>query len=459
MCQVVGLDSAGNLVRANVNAVPITNSLTGGSNALVSNVGGNVSTLTPSAGTISQTLGFNSSGALVVAGIVPTTNLLTSGNNCIVSNVNGIISNLTPVAGQIDQIIGFNTTGSLVMGNSSTALQKAGATQFGVVKFDTSTSDLVETSSSSGIAVVGTNKITYPKMQQVVGAKTILGSQTAATNVSEIGLSSGLDMISNNLIVNFQNVPVTTSTTATTGNTVYLVNTSSGPISLTLPAASTVSKQFIVVKDNSGTANLNSITILGNIDGNLTQTVLTSSYSSLLLYSDGTKYTISSDYNSASSVLGSPARGSWNNYVTSGIPGGGINQQNAGSYSTPLTSGFMPFSILRQNSPAAANMNVGTNTITITRAGLYNVVFNGFGSATGSGVNNPFVQIQWTSGAITTVAGYAVWAGNSNGFPNINCSINLLVGDVLRCAFGCDGPTSFGWFGISYSVLQVPNSY
>jgi hypothetical protein len=104
-------------------------------------------------------------------------------------------------------------------------------------------------------------------------------------------------------------------------------------------------------------------------------------------------------------------------------------------------------------------MNVGTNTITITRAGLYNVVFNGFGSATGSGVNNPFVQIQWTSGAITTVAGYAVWAGNSNGFPNINCSINLLVGDVLRCAFGCDGPTSFGWFGISYSVLQVPNSY
>ena len=65
----------------------------------------------------------------------------------------------------------------------------------------------------------------------------------------------------------------------------------------------------------------------------------------------------------------------------------------------------------------------------------------------------------WTSGTTTSVAGYARWAGNGTGFPNINCSINLLVGDILRVGFGSDIANAFGWYGITYSVLQVPNSF
>ena len=68
---MVGLDNTGALVRANISAVPIPNALTSGSNAITSNVGGSVSTLTPATGVISQSLGFNATGSLVKAGSIP----------------------------------------------------------------------------------------------------------------------------------------------------------------------------------------------------------------------------------------------------------------------------------------------------------------------------------------------------------------------------------------------------
>ena len=56
----------------------------------------------------------------------------------------------------------------------------------------------------SGVAsapTIGANKVTYAKMQQVTGAKKLLGSQTATSNVAELGLGAGLDIAGGNLVL------------------------------------------------------------------------------------------------------------------------------------------------------------------------------------------------------------------------------------------------------------------
>jgi hypothetical protein len=91
------------------------------------------------------------------------------------------------------------SSGNLIL-DTTTNPVKAGLTQFGLVEFDP-TGDLVPTSANSGIGLIGTNKVSYAKMQQVAGAKKILGSQTAVANVSEIGLGLGLDMVGSNIVL------------------------------------------------------------------------------------------------------------------------------------------------------------------------------------------------------------------------------------------------------------------
>jgi len=66
-----------------------------------------------------------------------------------------------------------------------TAVQKAGSAQFGVVEFDSS-GDLDATSANSGIALVGSNKITYSKIQQAAPS-TIMGTPSNNTNPGNFG--------------------------------------------------------------------------------------------------------------------------------------------------------------------------------------------------------------------------------------------------------------------------------
>lgn len=68
----------------------------------------------------------------------------------------------------------------------------------------------------------------------------------------------------------------------------YLVDSSGGPITMSLPAASSNAK--IVIKDKLGTANTNNITIdSGTIDGSISYT-LASNYGAVTLVSDGTNW-------------------------------------------------------------------------------------------------------------------------------------------------------------------------
>jgi len=71
------------------------------------------------------------------------------------------------------------------------------------------------------------------------------------------------------------------------------VDTSAGPVSLTIPAASTATVgQTYLLKDEGGNASTNIITINtagGNIDGN-SNTLLNSSYGAVALYTDGSDW-------------------------------------------------------------------------------------------------------------------------------------------------------------------------
>lgn len=84
-------------------------------------------------------------------------------------------------------------------------------------------------------------------------------------------------------------VTVTSATHSASSNTVVLCNRA-GTVAVTLPAPTANSQ--IVVKDISGAAETNTITVTsasGNVDGSASQTI-TSNYGSLSFIADGTNW-------------------------------------------------------------------------------------------------------------------------------------------------------------------------
>ena len=92
------------------------------------------------------------------------------------SNVDDII-----IGSGLDLSAGAGPTLSVV----TATLPKAGATQFGVVEFDPA-GDLVATAPNSGIGVVGTNKISYTKLQQAAPSS-IMGTPSNGANPGNYG--------------------------------------------------------------------------------------------------------------------------------------------------------------------------------------------------------------------------------------------------------------------------------
>lgn len=114
------------------------------------------------------------------------------------------------------------------------------------------------------------------------GSVSIVGDSSTDTidfSVSAIGRSS------------LPFVTKTTNYTLTTSDVVVLSNVTSAATTYTLPAASTWSGRFFIIKDIAGKAGTYNLTIDGNsselIDGELTYKV-TINYQSVTLYSNGT---------------------------------------------------------------------------------------------------------------------------------------------------------------------------
>lgn len=105
------------------------------------------------------------------------------------------------------------------------------------------------------------------------------------------GVTSPIQTQLNNIAVIFD-VATTSGTASLTAGLAYIVNTSAGAASLTLPAP--VADAFIRIKDN-GNAEANNITVLPNaaetIDG-ASSAVIDSNYGSKVFVSDGTDWYI-----------------------------------------------------------------------------------------------------------------------------------------------------------------------
>lgn len=84
---------------------------------------------------------------------------------------------------------------------------------------------------------------------------------------------------------------VSTNTSAA-ANTTYLVDVSSGAVTITLP--SPAANTYVVVKDSAGASETNNLTVARNstelIDGAAANLIIDSNFRSVILISDGTNW-------------------------------------------------------------------------------------------------------------------------------------------------------------------------
>ncbi|CCV02025.1 hypothetical protein IIV25_007L [Invertebrate iridovirus 25] len=126
---------------------------------------------------------------------------------------------------------GLSMTGSTLSVNPTT-LNKAGATQFGVVEFDPA-GDLAATAPNSGIGVIKPLAITNAKLANLSAVSQLKGSTSASASAADISLGSGLIMTTNTLSVDSTTLPVIPVSKGGTGATTltgYLKGSGTSPI-------------------------------------------------------------------------------------------------------------------------------------------------------------------------------------------------------------------------------------
>lgn len=155
--------------------------------------------------------------------------------------------------------------------------------------FFTLTDDNINNVTTVNIAV---NGLTYDRVQQET-QNTLLGNPNGSTsNVQEITLTPDLSFQSGSLgiafAINNQTGNYTTSAGDWTGNAIIeLSGSGSGPVTLTL--ANQVTGRPLRIKDISGQAAANNITIVGTIDG-VSNLKITTNYGHALIVWDGSNF-------------------------------------------------------------------------------------------------------------------------------------------------------------------------
>jgi hypothetical protein len=255
-----------------------------------------------SIGLISTAGGVTLTGGLATADAINITASNASGGIDIDAGTGGIIADTTgaisldsatasnfTVTGAADLTIN-STAGSLILraGESATDAVVLESTAGGVQILASGAAageDILMTATGSSITISATENV------------------TDALNLTASGVASRVNITAGTGSIKFASgwvVPVTTKANADTPYTIlgtdYLINcdTTAGVLQVTLPAASALAGRTFVIRDGSGTAAVNNITINGggtNLVGggaSAATKVLSAAYSGATVYSNGT---------------------------------------------------------------------------------------------------------------------------------------------------------------------------
>ena len=118
------------------------------------------------------------------------------------------------------------------------------------------------------------------------GTATITGALTASSSAAFASGASMNGKLALNAGLSLQRVTTSTALTATTADIIVGVDCSGGAITVTLPAVGSSLESAIIVKDESGDAGTNTITIVGTVDGSANLEISTN-YGASRLYCDG----------------------------------------------------------------------------------------------------------------------------------------------------------------------------
>jgi hypothetical protein len=344
------------------------------------------------------------------------------------------------------------TGGNLIVDPTTLVLPKATDVQFGSISFPSgpasSANGDLDKATSDGNAVIKSNavttakilnsNVTYSKIQPVTANK-VLGAQTTGT-VTEIGMGSGLRMDSSKLAVNFPEVAVSSNMTLLSGNTHYSVNTSAA-LTLTLPSPATVTGELIIIKDVSGSATTNNITITGGsgiLIDNATTLIISTNYGAVVLYSNGTNYYIStSTYNNSLGIASAYA---------------GYNSLTSTTFASPA---LYTLNIPAISSPASPLVNLtvdSSGVFTVQRAGRYRVSFN-TSTASASTAANAYCHVAKNN--IIVASSNITYANFFSYNQHVEWIGSLAVNDNVRIKV--QFPTNtVTCFYLNFSIVQLP---
>lgn len=191
----------------------------------------------------------------------------------------------------------------------------------------------------------------------------------------------------NNLFLNQKVTPVSTDYTMLPDDVILTVNTSA-PRSMILPSPATNQGKVLIIKDVSGNAAMQTISITtpsGLIDGNQTYNI-SSNYGSIELYSTGTNYSSTKPFTTTY------ASGGWAKYAQQPfLPGSTRIAGNASNAVLPDTARW-DFSALSVVTPVV-NLQVDAQTITFTQSGLYHIIAQAVVSVLSKNVCYPILQM------------------------------------------------------------------
>lgn len=265
----------------------------------------------------------------------------------------------------------------------------------------------------------------------------------------------------NNLFLNQKVVQTATNYTVLASDVIIEVTNTSAARTITLPASSSNNTgKFYVIKDASGGASVNFITVTpttGTIDGAATATI-GSNYGSMQVFSDGVSYfTQELTPSPTSTALGmvSWSTASNTSFALTSSPGNanwGVLSSSASRVDTSvLTTVIAPVGLtVAAGSPS--------QNVTITQAGVYLISFECGMTTPNNG--GPYCQIVKNNTTILLASSAGIVPQTGPTLLLQACiTSNFIVNDTIDIRVGQNQGTGISFYSVNYIIQQLPTTY